>query len=161
MKTNTVTVSRPHRTITLVDLENLLAEARTQPTRAWKPILDAFRMALAPYGPNLLVVGTGPSLLFSARLVFPEARLVLGRGVDGADLALLNACKDVRHMSQRFDRFIVASGDGIFAERAASMVAAGLEVGVISQPQCLARRLRKAACWTTPLHPRAFSRTAA
>jgi len=46
---------------------------------------------------------------------------------------------------ERFTRFVIASGDGIFATAAASLAAASRWVAVVSRRESLSARLRLAA----------------
>lgn len=71
-------------------------------------------------------------------------RLVVRSGADGADLALIEVANR-ESIAGRFDEVVVASGDGIFAELVARLLAAGVAVRVVSRPESLSRRLQLAA----------------
>ena len=131
----------------------MLGDHRFLPRAAWRVHLEALCLAINTGPDDHIVVGTGPSLLLSAGLVFPRARLVLGRGVDGADIALLRASRNTTHLAARYDRVVLCSGDGIFSSRVAEMVSAGLEVGVVARPGTLASRLSRVASWVRPFMP--------
>ena len=58
--------------------------------------------------------------LFHAKNSWPQARVVLGVGRDGADHALLDVL-DHEDVGARFSRVVIVSGDGIFANAAAEL----------------------------------------
>jgi hypothetical protein len=73
----------------------------------------------------------------------PSARIVVGSGPNGADLALLTALAESN--LRQGDRVVLLSGDGIFAEPVASLAARGVMTMVLAHRDCLAGRLRMAA----------------
>ena len=142
----------PDRTIHLIDLENLVGGAVTS------ALADACYAAYSEHVPvadiDHVVVATNPGAGLAAGMAFgSSARLRVGHGADGADLALLEVLKH-EQLENRYDRVVIASGDGIFAETAAAL-AADVNVVAVSRPGSLSRHLRMAVHSTVPfiLHP--------
>lgn len=72
-----------------------------------------------------------------------DARRLIGRGPDGADLELMSVLY-YEEVERRFQRVIIGSGDHIFAEPAMRLAAAGVQVVVaVGRGYCSAR-LRRA-----------------
>lgn len=98
---------------------------------------------VAPPGRDDLVILSASSRL-AKRIVFHLTglgRLVpAGGGPDAADLALLREAPS-DWVIERFDRLVIASGDGIFAELSHRVREAGREVWVASWARPLSRRL--------------------
>lgn len=108
-----------------------------------------------------VVIGVGPSSVLAAGLSRPSARLVMGRGIDGADHALIDVLRD-EHLAARFDEVVIVSGDGIFAEVAAWLASQGVAVTVVAREGHLSKRLRLAAGRVVllPAHPPVFGMAA-
>lgn len=88
--------------------------------------------------------GTDVTGTFAAHAAFPSARLVAGRGRDGADRALGSVLEEA-HVRARFDTVIVGSGDGYFASHVDKLRRAGLHTIVVARHRCIAGALRRAA----------------
>src|SRR4051812_40469380 len=104
----------PHRTLHLLDIENLLGEPR--------PTADSVRRARSAYeahvlvgDDDLLVVACNHGCALTVGLAYADARMVVRSGHDGADLALLEVLAE-HEILGRFDAVVVASGDGIFTD---------------------------------------------
>jgi len=130
------------RGLHLIDLENLccrdphdvdLAVAG----RALNSYLERAQSSPA----DLLVVGVNPMLAHVAREVLPTARLVVGKGPDGADHALLGAAVSAEFVAARFARLIIGSGDGAFIQLAQEVRSLGVEVTAIGMAGHVHRRL--------------------
>lgn len=91
-----------------------------------------------------VVVGVGPSSLLASGMSDPSARLVLGRGLSGADRALVDVLRE-EHVADRFEEVVIVSGDGIFADVAAELGEQGVVVTVVARTGHLSARLRLAA----------------
>lgn len=129
------------RTAVLVDIENVLGGTRfdsRQVARARREI-----MVLAGIAPEAQVtIATSADLpLLEAHVGWPGARLLWRRGKDGADLALADVALN-ENLIDRFDRVVLASGDGIFAVVATWLQQHGVAVTVVSRPQALSRALQ-------------------
>jgi hypothetical protein len=128
------------RSLHLVDIENLVGS--TLLTEADVLATATTYAAVAAIARHDLVVlasshFTAPAAWFG----WPNARRVLQSGPDGADLALIRVI-DTENVAVRFDRVVIASGDGMFAEPAARLQAAGVSVTVVARPTSLSRHLR-------------------
>jgi hypothetical protein len=76
----------------------------------------------------------------------PGARYLVRSGPDGTDLALLDLA-DHERIAERFAQVTIASGDGTFAQAAASPATAGCRVTVVSLRAGLCRQLALAVGW--------------
>lgn len=132
------------RTLHLIDIENLVGGTVAQCQPVHHALASYFELAAVRCGDHV-VIGAGSALLTQADLVPGGARLVLGRGVDGADLALLAELRDIAWVAARFDRVVVGSGDGIFAEATAAIRAEGIAVGVVAVSDRISWKLRRVA----------------
>jgi hypothetical protein len=134
----------PARTLHLVDVENLAGIG--VPGRDQVGAVHSWYGQRVGFGAiDHVVVACNHLALPDTALGWPHARYRVRSGPDGADLELL----DVLHhenVVERFTRFVIASGDGVFAAAAASLAAASRWVTVVSRRECLSTRLRLAAC---------------
>ena len=133
------------RTHVVVDLENICGNAKLVPQRAAK----AFEVVsnVVSFDRAQLVVAVGISAwLKTPDLAFqwPKARILVGYGVDGADLRLVEDLLDEPQAS-RSARVVIVSGDGRFVDPAIELAAQGVEVTVVAQAHKLSRRLAEAA----------------
>jgi hypothetical protein len=134
--------ARVDRSHVVVDLENLCGGSEAVDKRA-----SAVRQALSPVieGPNTqIVVAVGINAWRKAPMLsflWPNARFLVGRGVDGADLRLVEDLID-EPQAVRSSRVVIASGDGRFAEPARALRDSGVHVVAVSYPKSLSRRLR-------------------
>ena len=133
----------PARRLHLIDIENLAGAAL--------PSLGQIREVQALYtgrltlGPvDQVVVASSHLTLLNAALGWPHARYRIRSGPDGADLELLDVllCEDI---VARFTHVTIGSGDGVFAEAASSLGAAGISVTAVSRRERLSPRLALAA----------------
>lgn len=146
------------RTLHLIDVENLVRGSGASAA----DVVDAFaayRSAVAVRTGDHVVIASGCRLLVPSGLAWPGARLLLGRGPDGADLALLRASEPAA-VAAAYSRVVIASGDGIFAPRAAELRRAGLVVVVVSLRDSLSIDLRDNAALVRRLPVLASARAA-
>lgn len=140
------------RALHLVDIENLVGgtvSARMDVNCA----LATYRR-LAAVGPgDHVIIGAGPTLLPTAGQACRGARSVLGRGIDGADQALLSELRDVAWVATHYDRVVLGSGDGIFADALAAVRACGIAVGVVALSDQISWRLRRSADFVCGFSP--------
>lgn len=139
------------RRLVLVDLENVVGGAHMtveQAGCAQQLISDALCLT----SKEQVIVGIGPTALLSAGICWPGSRTVMGRGQDGADLALLDVLSAER-VEERFDEVVLVSGDGIFSEAVAALGAHGIVVTVVSLVGSCSKRLRMAASSTLFIEP--------
>ena len=130
----------PGRTLHLIDIENLVRGSGASSMQVVEA-LAAYRATVTIGPSDHVVIASGRRLLMAAGLAWPGARLLLGTGINGADLALLAASRPAA-MVAAYDRVVFGSGDGIFAARAAELRRAGLVVAVVSLSESLAIDLR-------------------
>lgn len=130
----------PGRTLHLIDIENLVRGSGASHAQVAEA-LAAYRATVVVGSGDHVVIASGRRLLMAAGLAWPGARLLLGAGVDGADLALLDASLPAL-AAAAYDREAIGSGDGIFAARAGELRRAGLVVTVVSLGESLAIDLR-------------------
>ena len=126
----------PGRTLHLVDAENLMGGPLAG-DRALRGALQTYAVLAVVHPMDHVIVGVNPALALSVSDVWPEARLVIGRGRDGADNALLSAVSEVDWMASRYDRLVVGSGDHAFAFAVAAFRAAGLRGDVVAREASL------------------------
>lgn len=131
------------RVLHLVDVENLCGGSRVSG--------DAVATAMHDYGVAVrvgsidhVIVACSPQLAIPSHDAAPDARIPIGRGFDGADLALIGAA-DAPDIVRRFDGVIIGSGDHIFASMAASLRLMGVPVTVVSRESSLSASLARAA----------------
>jgi len=89
----------------------------------------------------MLIVGCNPHLAFLANEHFPGAKIVTGKGKDGADQALIDAV-DADHAADRYSELCIVSGDHAFGEVAHAARRAGLRVRVVAPHAGLSTALR-------------------
>lgn len=128
----------------MVDIENLVGGSDYATVGSCALAFQAYREASGYRAGDLVIVGAGPTAFVPAGLAWRGIRMVRGRGVDGADFALLNAL-GVELTLGRFGRLAIGSGDGILAVHAQRLRASGHRVDVICNPTKLAHRLRAVA----------------
>ena len=137
--------SRKHlpagRTLHLVDIENLAGGSAADAAVVAEAV-ERYRRTIAVTDDDHVIVGSGPTLAVTAGRAWPGARLVLGRGVDGADRALLEAT-DPAFVAARFDRVVIGSGDHAFAPLVAELRRRGTAVVVTRREGTTSVELRR------------------
>jgi len=138
------------RTLHLVDIENLVGGAMASPELLRCTVQHYHETTPVKVG-DLVVLAAGPTLAFEAGMAWPSAKLVIGRGLDGADKALLERASDIEWISTHFDRVILGSGDGIFASTLAAIQDRGVATGVVARPFTCSFKLRRHASFLVSL----------
>lgn len=132
------------RSIHLIDIENLARWPR--PSRAAVRRAAGAYAEAAPIGNrDLVVIACNHGAALEVGLSWPTAhRLIARSGRDGADRALLDV---IAHeaIASRFERVVIGSGDGAFADAAAGLAAAGVDVTVVGPEGGLSTALCLAA----------------
>lgn len=131
------------RTLHVLDVENLVG-GTTAGTASVEACLSAYRSTIAVAPVDHAVLGSGTTFACACAEAWPGARLHLGRGLDGADHALLQAI-DPDFTARRYDRVVVGSGDHIFCGLVTGLRSRGLAVLVVARPGSLSRDLRRLA----------------
>lgn len=136
------------RTLHMIDLENLCPAGRVT-SDVVETIWTAYAKEIGVFAGDAVMVAVGVSNAATAFLALPmNIQRLIGRGCDGADLALL-AAAEFEWAQRRFERVIVASGDHIFAPRIVQWSAAGLPVELVLGAGSMARVLKQAR---VPVH---------
>jgi len=141
------------RHLVLVDIENILGMQRVSTTAvSWARV--TLRRLLVLGDLDLIVIGASHSgNAVAAGLAWPETRLVLKPGPNGADLGLLEAMAE--DVPGRFTGLTLVSGDGIFTDAVAALAGCGVPTTVIARVGSLSKRLQLAAtnitCISTPV----------
>lgn len=130
------------RTLHLIDIENLTGSA--SPTSLEVGLCRELYEATFVGESDLVVIACSHHAFPAVAWEWPRARHLLRSGENGADLALLEVIA-LEGVSERFGSVVVASGDGIFADCAARLGAAGVHVTAVSRADSLSRTLRLAA----------------
>jgi NYN domain len=130
---------RRGRTLILVDIENLACDPRPQ--------VESIRAALCRLGlggsADQVVTACNHGAALTVAAGWPCARHLVRSGPDGADDALLDIALN-EDVARRFDRVVLATGDGAFAPAAAALAASGVTVVAVSHRHTLSARLRLA-----------------
>jgi hypothetical protein len=132
------------RSVIYVDAENVLGSHRRCPPTCWNRHLVGAVATAKLSTADQVVVACGPTLALAAGLALPGARLLVGRGVDGADGALIGDIEP-EWVSSRFDRVALLSGDGIFTEPVEALRRNELRVVVFALRRAASLRLLGAA----------------
>jgi hypothetical protein len=127
----------------LVDIENLTGTP--SPTcKEVETTKAALRQVVPGFDDAQHIVACSHHAAPTVAFAFGCARHLWRSGLDGADLALLDALENER-VDERFSRVTICSGDGIFAASAGWLACADVDVRVVSLPGHLSARLRLAA----------------
>jgi hypothetical protein len=131
------------RRLHLIDAENLIGSC--QPTYDEVMVCrERYAQLVRPGAWDQCVVASSHRAAPAVGFGWPDARRLWRSGQDGADLALLDVLEN-ENVCARYDRLVLASGDGIFAEAVSRVGAKGLHVTVVANRRSLARRLLMAA----------------
>lgn len=130
------------RRIVLVDIENVVGgSAAVHDNAAWARA--AVERIVSVRADDHVVVGGGASGLLDVGCAWTHVRYVIGSGLDGADLALLEVLGE--NIAARFTEVVLVSGDGIFTDAVAVFAGLGVHTTVIAHREGLSRRLELAA----------------
>ena len=140
---NTRTSHRKGRLLVLIDIENLTGTP-SPTTNDVKAAKAALRAAIPDFDDSQRIVSCSHHAAPTVSFAFPTARHLWRSGRDGADLALIDVLEN-ELVHERYDRVIICSGDGIFADIAASLAGADVDVTAIALEGHLSARLELAA----------------
>ncbi len=135
------------RSLHLVDLENLLADPWARGPSVGHALDEYLTRARFRAG-DLVFVAGNPWLMVElgwSQLDSPtpvDCHRFAARGPQGADNKLLEA-SPMAWVTRRFDRLVIGSGDGVFADRLTAARASGLSVRIVSRPESLSGRLAR------------------
>ncbi len=141
MNKKTLSSIRKARTMHLIDIENLCMAAN--PTL--EQVIEARRCYLELMNPGesdqFLVTVSSRANLQAVAFGWQGATLKVHEGHDGADILLAEAILD-DHLESRFDKVVVASGDGGLAPFVTHLKSLLKNVVVVSQPTAIAFSMR-------------------
>jgi hypothetical protein len=132
------------RALHLVDLENLMC-GPLQPEIALRYAAARYLEVASVRLGDHVVVAVNPALALEAGRAWPTARLLVGRGLDGADRELLASLADAPWVAARYDRVVIGSGDGIFAAALESLQSLGIATGLVGPERGVSLNLRRRA----------------
>jgi hypothetical protein len=107
-------------------------------------------MAVRP-NDHVVLAAAGRTAFF-AGLAWPGQQVLVGRGPDGADLAIL-AFIDVPHAVTTYGRVVIASGDHIFAPLVRALEEAGAVVEIVAPTRGISTALRRTQAPLRHLEP--------
>jgi hypothetical protein len=152
MNKKTLSSIRKARTMHLIDIENLCMASN--PTL--EQVVEARRcyLDLVKPGDNdqFLVTVSSRHNLAAAAFGWKGANLKLHEGHDGADILLAKAIVD-DHLESRFDKVVVASGDGGLAPFVSHLKSLLKNVVIVSQPNAIAFSMRISGASVKYLRP--------
>lgn len=131
------------RKIVLIDLENMLfgKHVGADSAEAVNRSGEILMLAQARRPDDTIIVGCNPHLAFLANDLFPASQIVVGKGKDGADNALIQAL-DLGRATERYGELCIVSGDNAFCAIAHPARAAGLRVRIVAPHARLSTALR-------------------
>lgn len=128
------------RTLHLIDLDNLLGGTVWSKERL-NAVAARYQSVAHVTAGDHLIVGVDVHGVVAAAAQYPGARVLAGYGTDGADRELLAAVADLDWIASRYDRVVIASGDGCFAQTAQALVRRGVAVTLVARPHSVANAL--------------------
>ncbi len=131
------------RKLHLVDVENLCGGSHIEST-VLPERMDEYERVADVAEMDQMIVACSPQLVVATKCRERGAQVLIGLGVDGADVALLHAVA-VPDLARRFDEVVIASGDHAFRSLALTLRLAGVVVTVVSRASALSRELATAA----------------
>lgn len=120
------------RAMHLIDAENLLGGPNA-PSDAIQQLWFVYRYGVPTTATDQYFWASSQRLARRAVGALPDqgVRILVRDGRDGADHALIEMV-DLAHLVGRFDRLVIASGDGKFTDTAAAARAHGLHVHLVT-----------------------------
>lgn len=134
----------PNRTHHYIDIENLACCGILTVEDVAQAKLE-FERVVRPGSLDLFTVGCDVANAFQVRAVFTGARIVCGRGPNGADLALMDAISADMASGTVTRQVNLGSGDHIFAPLLAALASQHVTTRVIGVAGHTSARLRLAA----------------
>jgi hypothetical protein len=148
----TSSTSSSHRTLHLVDLENLVGDPRANGATALATF-DSYLELAHWHHDDHVILASNPAFISRVMYDLPvPASVHCARGADSADVMLLSLAP-TELVTKRYQRLVIGSGDGIFAGRARAVRERGIAVDVVARAAGCSKRLRRFGCAYLP--PRA------
>lgn len=130
---------RRGRAIHLLDIENLTGSPLPT-THDVRRVMRAYQDKVPVGALDQFIVAVNHNALVSVGIALRGVQLLARSGPDGADHALDEAARTDR-VDLRFERAVIGSGDGYFADLAVWLASCGLHVTVVAQHHCVSWRL--------------------
>lgn len=147
------------RRLILVDLENLVGGSGAT-VEAVREALAALDIAIGRHTSDVRVVATGSTLLTTAMSLLSSTRVSLGRGINGADLRLVDDLEPSRIVGH-YESVVLVSADGAaFADSVATLARLGVPTDVVIGAGRCSRRLAAAARSVRSVHGPQFATAA-
>jgi hypothetical protein len=127
----------------LIDIENLCGSSRLTLDQVKVSRQLYTEMGLWREG-DLIVIASSKGNYLSSAYGWPTARHLVRDGKDGADLCLAEVMSE-EGLPNRFERVVVASGDGGLAPFVSELAGSGVDTVVVSQSTRLSHQMRLAA----------------
>jgi len=127
------------RTAYFLDVDNL-CQSGLAPKHMVEASLKAIRVRFQPNETDQIFCAATAKAAFFCKQFWPTCSVRVGRGADGSDLRLLNDADPI-WLSQRFNRVVIASADGIFAELAQKLQQLGVKVIIASTTAMVSHKL--------------------
>lgn len=105
---------------------------------------------------DLVVIGVSHSCDAFPAHAWASARIVMKRGHDGADIALMNVLTRER-ITDRFEEIVIVSDDGVFTEEARPLKGSGVRVTVHAETRSVASELLHFASNVNLTHENRFT----
>lgn len=134
---------QPAGSLHLIDLENHTSGSRATVDEVAAAV-SRYRRAITVTPVDHVVIATGPTLAPVAVFAWPGSRFLLGRGLDGADDALIGWADDRDRIAHRYHDIYIASGDHRFADLAADLTGRGAHTIAVATARSLSARLAQA-----------------
>jgi len=142
-KHHTLSRSQKGRTAYFLDVDNLCGTGLA-PKHQVEGALIAIRAKFHPSTDDQIYCAATAKAAFYCKQYWPNCSVRVGRGVDGSDICLLNDA-DPQWLSKRFERVVIASADGIFADLAIELQKLGVKVIIAATSQKVSQKLRAVA----------------
>lgn len=136
----------PTRALHLIDIENL-SQTMILTEQLVTEVKREYFLATRPNPEDIFVVGVSHFNLAAASFGWGSgiANYLVRSGDDGADLALLELLSDTSTLN-RFNKVVIASGDGIFFQSSQILAKKGIETSYVARKDCVARSIFLSGC---------------
>ena len=137
-KTKPLKKTHEYETDQLIDIENVVGASELTAAN----VIEVKNAMDLMEGANVMqVVACSHHNAEAVMFNWPKARIILKSGKDGADLALIKVATD-EDIAKRFNRVVIASGDGIFTTIAKELSEQGVEVSIVCGRGALSKNLK-------------------
>ncbi len=141
MNKKTLSSIRKARTMHLIDIENLCMASNPTLEQVIEARRTYMKMMMPGENDQFLVTVSSKTNLAAAAFGWVGAEVKCREGHDGADILLAKAILE-DHLAERFDKVVLASGDGGLAPFVQHLTKALKNVVVVSRPKSTAFALR-------------------